>query len=233
MFDITCFIPIPKKNGISQADPFVIEDYIFFEQFNQTKGIICYYKIGEWIPRLALETEHHLSYPQVFKHEGEYYLLPEAGTTKKITLYKAKHFPDKWEPYKVLYEGEVYADPTLYYNNAVWYLFFTSPGDNDLTILKSNSLDEEFKQYHVDQYINSRGAGNIFAHEGKIIRPTQDNTKIYGGALVFKEITLNPYSERIIHEINPWGNNIGIHTWNHNGKWIVVDSKYETEIHPT
>lgn len=233
LFDTTSFKEIPCGK-YSQADPFLIDDYIFFEQFNQVKGVISYYKIGDWKSHLALERYHHLSYPQVFKHEDAYYLLPEAGTTQKITLYKAKKFPNKWEPYKTLYKGIIYSDPTLYYHGSFWYLFFTSPGDNDLTILKSDSLEGEFKRHHVGQYIYSRSAGNIFFHKGHLIRPVQDNSKIYGGAIIFKTISLEPYTESILHHIFPEeSQGVGLHTYNRNDKWEVIDLKYDTEIHST
>jgi len=131
----------------------------------------------------------------------------------------------------VLYEGTVYADPNLFFHNNAWYLFYTSPGDNDLNIYKSDTLEGEFKQLINTQTEHSRGAGNIFKHEGKIIRPVQDCSKIYGGATIFKEITLEPYNEKIINRLDPPKGFIGLHTYNFNDKWEVIDLKYEKEIH--
>ena len=74
----------------------------------------------------------------------------------------------------------------------------------------------------------SRPAGNIFIHDGKLIRPSQNSSKRYGFGLKINEITIlneNEYEEIEIESIEPdWDKQvIAIHTFNHLGNLTVAD----------
>ena len=55
-------------------------------------------------PQTALEREYHLSYPFVFEWEDDVYLIPESTASKRVELYRAESFPDRWSLAGVLLE---------------------------------------------------------------------------------------------------------------------------------
>ena len=87
------------------ADPMLAEDngktYIFYEAAHHGKGrieVVELYDNGTTSqPAVALEREYHLSYPFVFKHGGEWYMIPESCAIHEVQLLKATHFPTDWE----------------------------------------------------------------------------------------------------------------------------------------
>ena len=84
-----------------------------------------------------------------------------------------------------------------------------------------------------------RPAGHFFLYQGELIRPAQDCSESYGCALNFyKVISTEPYKEELIAKIRPEEihSNLervaeGIHTYNMNDKYEVLDLKgYETDM---
>jgi hypothetical protein len=55
---------------------------------------------------LVVATDDHLSFPYVFRWDGEHYLLPDPWSKRDreatITLYRARSFPSTWEPVAAL-----------------------------------------------------------------------------------------------------------------------------------
>jgi len=237
IFDLSGLKRWKTPNANYEADPFLIKEggknYLFYEDYDRRKGVISYSTIeGLKVspPTIVLETHYHLSYPQVFKEGNDFYLIPESGTERNIQLFRAVRFPDKWEPVKIIWDDGVYADSNVFKYKDKWWLFTVGgSGDNNLLILESNSLLGNWKEHVRSRIPHSRGAGNIFEYQGKLIRPVQDSSKIYGGAIIFKEITLPGYTEKIIRRIEPnWYNGlnlIGTHTFNFNEDYVIIDGK--------
>ena len=217
-----------------EADPFIIKyqgkNYLFYEDYDRRKGVISY-SIIEGLrisqPTKILDLPYHLSYPQVFKEGNEIYLMPESGAERKIQLFKAVDFPDKWELARTLLDDGYYADSNIFRYKDKWWLFTTAGHDNHLIILKGTSLFGRWEKHFDGIILNSRGAGNIFEYQGRLIRPVQDESRVYGGAIIFKEITLPNYSEKIVGRIEPdWHPHlIGTHTFNFSEDYVVIDGK--------
>ena len=100
---------LPERKGGYYADPFVfVKDgqvHVFVEEYeaDEAKGKISFFEVrknGEKFvcsePKTIIETEHHLSYPFVFEHENEIYMLPECSASGEVALYRATEFPSKW-----------------------------------------------------------------------------------------------------------------------------------------
>ncbi|WP_435156761.1 glucosamine inositolphosphorylceramide transferase family protein [Haladaptatus sp. DFWS20] len=106
--------PVLRPSDVSDteakfvADPFLfIEDgsyHLFFELLVADE----YGKIGHAISQdgrqwdynqIVLDPGYHLSFPYVFKWDGEYYMSPEDGRDPNdvINLYRATDFPTGWE----------------------------------------------------------------------------------------------------------------------------------------
>jgi len=105
--------PIIKANDIIDlpadfiADPFMIYHkncwYLFFEtlpQGDSKHGVIGCAMSNNMLHwsyyGTVLKEDFHLSYPHVFKYEGEVYMIPETLGANAVSLYKAAHFPDQW-----------------------------------------------------------------------------------------------------------------------------------------
>lgn len=94
------------------ADPFLFVDeagtwHLFFEVYTHNRtptAAIAHAESDDgydWTyDRVVLATDEHLSYPYVFRWEGEHYMIPdrwakEAGPAP-VTLYRADSFPRTW-----------------------------------------------------------------------------------------------------------------------------------------
>ena len=242
IFDLSSGLEIIEPPGNkSYADPFLFGDYLFFEEFDQLKGIISCIKItnGQFKgsnkfdfsePIKVLEQPYHLSYPYIFEDKGSIYMVPETLGSNTIEIYRAKEFPYKWELLSIIMKGVASADTNIIWHDKKYYLFSTFHGDNNLEIHKAYSLFDKWTLSTRQQIVNSRNAGNIFEYQGKLIRPVQNSTKeLYGYGIIFREITVDPYTEKEIHRINPdWMEGLlGTHTFNFNDKYVVIDGKYE------
>ena len=95
-------------------------------------------------------------------------------------------------PYKVLIE-EPLTDAIISTDFDSSYLFSTKlpiQNGNKLFIYKSDKWDGDYKMIQAIEFPTNtaRNAGNIFKHNGKIIRPAQDCNGAYGKGLIFYEI---------------------------------------------
>lgn len=234
------------------ADPFVIEDngrhYIFFEDYRLTtrKGVISCIEIdaqGNYSdPQIVLEKPYHLAYPFLFKSDQRMFMIPDSSANNTIELYEAVNFPAQWVLKKVLLSGLRASDSTIFpYKDKLW--LFTNvmnprerAGKGELHVFFADSLCDRW-QPHACNPVNqdprtARPAGNIFFHEGKIIRPSQNCAFQYGASLIMNEITdlaETTYAEQPLFELGPaWcGNNQRLHTYNANRHWEVIDGLSE------
>jgi hypothetical protein len=88
------------------ADPFPFnfqgKTCIFVEDFDHHdgKGIISAIPFGDAGPigpaEPVLSEPWHLSYPYLFEHRGEIWMIPESSQSRKISLYRADPFPSRW-----------------------------------------------------------------------------------------------------------------------------------------
>jgi hypothetical protein len=160
-------------------------------------------------------SESHLSYPFIFTWQGELYLLPEAGESREVTLWKCERFPVHWTKAATLLTNVCFADATLIEHEGLWWLFLTI-GEPDGICLQ----DELHLYYansplgpwtaHIENPIksdarNSRPAGNLFYQNEMLYRPAQDCTTGYGKATVLNRIDrldTEGFSETPVARIN-------------------------------
>lgn len=222
---------IKSPEGTYWADPFLWENWLFFEDYDYNKGKISVGRITSDLEivdvKTALEMPYHLSFPMLVKEGKEIYMIPEAGQSGGLQLFRAIGFPHQWEHVKTIYPG-CFSDPVIFRVNGWWYIHTTQDSDHKLVILRSAHIEGDWEKiYHTD-IMNSRPAGNVFFHDGMLIKPVQDGTDLYGKAVIFKQFNTTPsYKERIIDRLEPdWHPGlIGTHTYNFNDKYVVVDGK--------
>lgn len=242
---LSTFHLLPDDGQRFFADPFPIEHrgtiYLFVEEYPYAteRGLISVVTIdpsGEAsTPRAVLETESHLSYPQVFAHDGAMWMLPESAASGGVDLYRATDFPGGWQPVARLIDEPLH-DATLHQDGTGWWLFASS------TFLKSSSwcalkvyfANELLGPWHpVQPYPvkvdarSSRPAGRLVIEDGALWRPTQDCSSGYGHGLAWCQVdtlTREGYGE------TPRGGMrfdaesvLGPHTWTATNTFETVD----------
>jgi hypothetical protein len=245
----THYKKITPPNDRFWADPHVIYQnntyYIFIEEYiyNEKKGHISVIKMNEkgeyQQPIPVLNKDHHLSYPFVFEHDGDYYMIPETAKNKTIELYKSSNFPFDWQWQMNLMENVTAVDTTLYFDNGKWWMFVNLV-END----GASSLDELYlfysdhfqsNQWHphkknpiVSDIKNARPAGAIFLMNNKVYRPAQNCSHRYGYGFNINRIErLNDieFEEELITSVKPnWEKDLlATHTFSKVNRLHVID----------
>ncbi len=119
-------------NGYGAADPFAIfvrdRWYLFFELLVRNEGnaviaVASSYDLKQWqVLGIALKESHHLSYPFVFEHGGEIYMMPESKSVRQVNLYRAVDFPLRWERCATLVTGAI-MDASIIQHRDRWWMF--------------------------------------------------------------------------------------------------------------
>jgi hypothetical protein len=240
--------------GRYHADPFLIsqsgETYLFVEDFDIAANIgsIAYLPVtGGTVSgpaRTVLSRPYHLSYPQVFDCDGETFMIPESGANNSVELYRAVSFPNRWELVKVLFRGPAY-DVTLLRDGGRFWFFVSlvdiaCPQRVELLLFSSDSLNGQWSLHPASPISRdirtARCGGAPFLDRGSWIRPAQDGSTTYGGALRYQRILrLDPqhYLEApagcITADMLP--GMTGVHTYNRCGDVEVFDAKRRRSMH--
>lgn len=209
---------VTDVDALFVADPFMaIEDdrfYMFFEVLNRSssQGDIGYAEShdGEqWeYKNIIIDEPFHLSYPYVFKWEGQYYMIPESHEDLSIRLYRAASFPGKWEFVQNIFNGEHYVDPSIFRHENLWWLFYANPKNDALNLYYSTELTGEWKPHPMNPIVKldkhiARPGGRVLVHNGKIYRFAQDADPRYGIQIfAFEILELSPkeYQEKMVRE---------------------------------
>jgi len=99
-------------------------------------------------------------------------------------------------------------------------LFYSDALDGTWEYHRSNPISSDVR--------NARSAGALFRRGSTLIRPAQDASVRYGGAITLNEVTAlgrSEYSEQLIETIYPtWSAGLlGTHTINANDRVEVID----------
>ncbi|WP_180063955.1 hypothetical protein [Acinetobacter sp. YH16042] len=236
------------------ADPFIVEEnghtYIFIEEVapDHPVGFLSVMEVFEdgtyTEPKAIIQCSYHLSYPCIFKHEDIWYMIPESAANQSIELWKCTNFPYSWEFDRTLISHINAADTTPYYQNGMWYLFTAIKNQkskkygNELHIFYSENLLSSDWQPHPQNPVKKgivqyRPGGHLSMINNKLVRPSQDSLKRYGGSLDLNEVTkLSPehYEEKFWMKLDSeWHpNDNGCHTFNIFNQHIVIDAIRET-----
>ena len=229
------------------ADPFLLSegdaDYVLVEEFEyrRGKGVICSLDLRAGSPgstrRLALECEHHLSYPFTFELDGATYMVPESSAAGTIELYRAERLPDRWVHERVLMSGVEAADTTIFEDAGLLWMFTSlavagAPSTDELFLFWATSLDGEWMPHPLNPVVSdvrrARPAGRVFGCEGDILRPAQDCSLRYGGGIVICRVDVlstTDYRETEIGRLDGgWAPGVvATHTYDVGPRYEVVD----------
>jgi hypothetical protein len=249
--------PVLTRNDIIDvkalfvADPFMIKVeniwYMFFEIYNGSngKGEIGSARSPDGLKwaydSVVLEEPFHLSYPYVFSWEDEIYMIPEAGSSLSIRIYKAKNFPLAWEFIGTLLSGQQFLDSSIIFYDNLWWLFTEAGGSfrfDTLRLFFADNLHGKWTEHPQSPVIKgnphiARPAGRINIYEGKLVRYTQDCYPRYGTQVrAFQiEISKKNYQETealdrpiLVPSKNGWNadgmHHIDAHSL-HTGEWLA------------
>lgn len=239
------------------ADPLLYETggktYLFYEAYDLVtrKGKIGYSIVSDdgtaTSPKIIIDEDFHLSFPNIFEKDGNVYIMPESCGDSSIRLYRALKFPDVWERDRIL-AADTFSTDTVWLDEtrfdtllgsvqyrkppegkviSCWVkntMFPLGPAGDSPTVVKEGD-------YGV------RNAGKIFSFHGDAIRPGQICTGgKYGSGLAFwkigpdlteKEIYSIRAEEMEAHVRLCSGKKlVGTHTYNASQNYEVIDIAY-------
>lgn len=187
----------------------------------------------------VLALTSHASYPQLIEHEGEIFCIPETSQQRRVQLFKAESFPDRWIPDRVLLDDFAGADATVCRHGERWWMFVGNHEDQDETklfIFHSADLRGPWTPHAANpvkcDLRSARPAGTPFTMAGHLYRPAQDCSATYGGAVVINKVTtLTPaeFAEEPVKRLLPSASGPypdGLHTLTAAGDITLVDGKW-------
>lgn len=196
------------------ADPFLFVSgealYLFYEvKTDHGHGEIwvkSLLKDGSWQTHgRVLKEAFHLSYPQVFEHEGSIYMLPEAAASGRVLLYVAVDFPLEWKMVSVIVDKPL-VDPTLFIRSSSEIFLLATTRINELKLYFASNLKESFIDSGIvitKDLAVSRCGGPLLRIGPTLYRIAQDCKHGYGKfirILRILDLSKNGYSESIFQE---------------------------------
>jgi hypothetical protein len=196
------------------AHPFMIIEgskyYLFFTAKNDQAGEVSGIGLAEsangteWhYSRMVLKEPFVLSYPYVFRHEGEYYMIPEAYKERSLRLYRANPFPYRWTYEKDLLTGDTYISASVVEYAAMWWMFVGRIGNETLRLFYATHLKGQWTEHPLSPIVAkdpniARPGGRALVIDGKLYRIGQDCEPTYGNqaqAFQVLEISATAYRE--------------------------------------
>lgn len=252
------FQPILPPPDRDWADPFVWFQngtyYLFIEEklYSTNIGrILCLTldpNMNVVSSEVVLEKPYHLSYPFLFQHQGEIYMVPESHQNNGIDLYKCRNFPLQWEFEKTLIPDIRSVDATLVEYNGKWWLFTNifEKGASSRDTLHLYMADDLYSDQWIAHPQNpiikdihtARPAGRFLFKDGCLIRPSQGSFVRYGHYINFNQVvTLDEtcYKEITIHSFKTptEGPFLATHTWSEREGLIAIDAILRRRIPKT
>jgi hypothetical protein len=230
------------------ADPFALKDasgrrYIFVEDYNfsRAKGVISAYEVNvdgtNCCAGIAIEEDCHLSFPYIFKYNGEIYMCPESATRRDIRIYRCLELPLKWEMVKIAMENVSAVDSMIFEKENKWWLFTTiqSTARGGIGELHIYFAEDPLADWHpvrgnpvINDAIGGRNGG-LLRDDDAVYRVAQvPGFKQYGLSFAINKIEVlseYAYKESIfqIVEAKFLKSIVGAHHMHHDDDFVVFD----------
>jgi hypothetical protein len=188
------------------ADPFVVVrdgvSHVFIEELPDDTGIgvISHFTISATgiatKPAVVLATGTHLSYPFVFEHGGETWMMPESAAAGGLDLYRCRRFPDQWVHEARLLDGRFH-DATLFsHEGRLWIAAATEAYQSStwdaLSLFYADDLFGGWCEHARNPVIVdarcARPAGPLWRAGSELLRPAQDCSGGYGSKLSIRRV---------------------------------------------
>lgn len=251
-FDPRQSVEIAPDRDEIRADPFMLQHdgqcYLFYEAYanGDAKAHIAVARMdGDRLEPLgiALERDYHLSYPFVFRHGHDLFMMPETNQARQLEIWRCVEFPLKWELHSTALHGLSPADSVLTSYRDRWWLF-TNLSD-------FHAYEDHCSELHVFEVdgpgllrvvphrrnpvvldsTTARNAGRMFERKGRLYRPSQRNEYgIYGYGLnimLVEQLDRENYRERCVRTIVPdfKPKLIGCHHFDAAGDRYILDAR--------
>jgi hypothetical protein len=242
--------PIRFRPGHVYADPLLIEHegrhHLFCEEIvaGEPRGVISHTELPldgapAEPPEPVLRAAHHLSYPFVFAHEGELFMIPETSAVRRVELYRALEFPHRWRQEAILLADIDAADATLLAHGELLWLFASVAAPHassldELHLFSAERLIGPWRAHPRNPVVSdarcARPAGAVQRWGERLVRPGQDGSRRYGGAVTFREIdrlSATEYAEHEIARLEPadLGRARATHTYSSDARFEAVDQR--------
>ncbi len=166
-------------------------------------------------------------------------MIPETRQRRRIELWRAERFPERWVFDRVMLENVNCVDTTwLQHDGRFWLLAGAgtdAAGSSDeLHVFHSPSPFGPWQPHQKNPVATTtrgaRPAGRVFMLDQQLVRPAQDCAKVYGHRVRFfriDELSEDNFRETEIGAIEAdWlPGNIGTHTFNFDDKYEVIDGR--------
>ena len=185
--------------------------------------------------RPLLTFPHHASYPfPIHDGSGRRLMTAETWQTGAALLWEDGEPPQR---VGTILSGHALVDPTLWRHEGLWFLFCcleTHNPQDGLFVFHGPSLTGPWEPHPCNPVrrglIGSRPAGPLFRADGKLIRPGQDCSREYGGAVILHEVTRldrETYAEVPLRRLDPCRGryDAGLHTICPAGDVTLIDGK--------
>ena len=203
--NLSDLIKIPNPDNRFLADPFILKEgpvhYCFVEDFdfNLNRGCISVFEIslkGHRFIGEALKENFHLSYPFIFKNNGQLYMCPETHEINEIRIYKCKNFPLEWEFEKTIMKNISAVDTSIFFKENQWWLL------TNICSAKMNDFTNELHIYSSDHFLKN----NWIPHENNPV--VIDTLKGRNGGLIIDDLDI--YRVFQSQGFNKYGESIGL-----------------------
>ena len=219
---------LPAPDWCYYADPFLVRHRgqiaLLVERFDYRicRGDLCAITLdGNLRPGPAVSIiprDRHMSFPFVFAHEDELYLVPETGSDRMVEIFRCTRFPDSWEPVAIALNGVDAVDTVIFPHDGLWwlvtsirppeggrYLAIWHAGDFRTGPWRAHPVNER-RLYHALPQSSGRNGGAIIRHEGMLLRPAQSSSRFYGEGMQLMRIdclTPTEYRESVFEGDHP------------------------------
>jgi hypothetical protein len=233
------FTPLSNPPRTYLADPFPFvhngRTHLFFECYSHDERLGSIWVVpvdaaGRALgtPRPVLERDYHLSYPFVFRHGQDVFMIPESEQNRTVDLYRASRFPDEWQLEETLFSGLRAVDSTVHEADGRLWLFANVAAegaslDDELHLFSATELIGPWRPHRANPVVatvrSARPAGRLFHDGPRLIRPSQDCSDSYGQAIVLNRVdalSTREYRETVVGRLEPtWLPKLsGTHTLN-------------------
>ncbi|GHA50331.1 hypothetical protein GCM10007103_33840 [Salinimicrobium marinum] len=223
------------------ADPFFIKEkdtfYLFVEIKGRGNANIALLTSPDGknydYKGTVLDEDFHLSYPQVFTHKEEIYMLPETKGSNNILLYKADNFPYSWRITDTLITNIGLKDPSLLLSESL-NLIVAVDDDMKQYMFTADSLEgkwSEVENYRQDWGNETRPGGRFFNVKNTWYLPLQNMSAGYGTSISIYRLETNGENLALALEENLYLQPQSEIEWFNRGMHHLDIQKYEDEYY--
>lgn len=241
---------VVNPRGRFLADPFVVEmdqraicfveDYAFKSKTGRISAVELLGDSEYKFLGPVIEENFHMSFPYVFTHQGDLYMVPETRAAGSIRLYRCVDFPMSWEFKRELISNTYAVDPMIFeFSNYWWLLANTSLRKDGVAhsrleaFYTDDPIRGEWKPHAsnpllVDSTV-ARNAGILHAQTGEVVRCRQSQGFAnYGESLslaLINDLSPTSFSEKPIGEVVPdfFPNLVACHHLHGSRRYTVFD----------